>query len=658
MMNKKNTTNEEKIEIDGENRTCGYVTARGTACKKKPEEGHKYCKYHLEHENEELNENREDMDFLRAEIANPDNIEIEESEELSLKDILEKNGEDIVKEEISEKEEIEEIIEETEEKLNEELMEVSENELEDLKIDNELEELNILTEEVELEKENESLEEEIYNGPSPEALVEMEEELFRVKEEQELSGEENAMVPHWEDMVYENQLKIDRNNIEITEERENEAEEPKEEVMNLEEILIEPAITEETGNKAGEPKEEVMNLEEILIEPAITEETENKVEEPKEEVMNLEEIATETEKIEESREVKNIVKEEEVLEELENIFVETQAESKEEVNETEEDEEIPILFNELEEENDMEKEEGFEDIGELLGNIDEDSDLSKLADNKSKNIFDDDILEELELSTETSKEEKSANKKEKKASKLGGIKYLLLKNKYKIFILFMAAVLISIIMIFFKPIDITNGNISKKNEITVEEKINKTEKVKESSKEEEKEDITKTEKIVTEDAFAELENLAEQLKEASKKEKEQINKRIEELKKKIKETEKEENKKMEIRLMTKIEDNISFTTSEIIKSNGVNVILLLKNKSKYNSKNKAERERLHKDLYKSVKTVFDSEEKVNTVNISVISEEEIGKMAELTVKRHDYEKVKEENNSYDTILSNFRLIER
>ena len=604
MMNKKNTTNEEKIEIDGENRTCGYVTARGTACKKKPEEGHKYCKYHLEHENEELNENREDMDFLRAEIANPDNIEIEESEELSLTDILEKNGEDIVKEEISEKEEIEEIIEETEEKLNEELMEVSENELEDLKIDNELEELNILTEEVELEKENESLEEEIYNGPSPEALVEMEEELFRVKEEQELSGEENAMVPHWEDMVYENQLKIDRNNIEITEERENEAEEPKEEVMNLEEI------------------------------------------------------ATETEKIEESREVKNIVKEEEVLEELENIFVETQAESKEEVNETEEDEEIPILFNELEEENDMEKEEGFEDIGELLGNIDEDSDLSKLADNKSKNIFDDDILEELELSTETSKEEKSANKKEKKASKLGGIKYLLLKNKYKIFILFMAAVLISIIMIFFKPIDITNGNISKKNEITVEEKINKTEKVKESSKEEEKEDITKPEKIVTEDAFAELENLAEQLKEASKKEKEQINKRIEELKKKIKETEKEENKKMEIRLMTKIEDNISFTTSEIIKSNGVNVILLLKNKSKYNSKNKAERERLHKDLYKSVKTVFDSEEKVNTVNISVISEEEIGKMAELTVKRHDYEKVKEENNSYDTILSNFRLIER
>ena len=658
MMNKKNTTNEEKIEIDGENRTCGYVTARGTACKKKPEEGHKYCKYHLEHENEELNENREDMDFLRAEIANPDNIEIEESEELSLTDILEKNGEDIVKEEISEKEEIEEIIEETEEKLNEELMEVSENELEDLKIDNELEELNILTEEVELEKENESLEEEIYNGPSPEALVEMEEELFRVKEEQELSGEENAMVPHWEDMVYENQLKIDRNNIEITEERENEAEEPKEEVMNLEEILIEPAITEETENKAEEPKEEVMNLEEIATEPAITEETENKVEEPKEEVMNLEEIATETEKIEESREVKNIVKEEEVLEELENIFVETQAESKEEVNETEEDEEIPILFNELEEENDMEKEEGFEDIGELLGNIDEDSDLSKLADNKSKNIFDDDILEELELSTETSKEEKSANKKEKKASKLGGIKYLLLKNKYKIFILFMAAVLISIIMIFFKPIDITNGNISKKNEITVEEKINKTEKVKESSKEEEKEDITKPEKIVTEDAFAELENLAEQLKEASKKEKEQINKRIEELKKKIKETEKEENKKMEIRLMTKIEDNISFTTSEIIKSNGVNVILLLKNKSKYNSKNKAERERLHKDLYKSVKTVFDSEEKVNTVNISVISEEEIGKMAELTVKRHDYEKVKEENNSYDTILSNFRLIER
>ena len=428
--------------------------------------------------------------------------------------------------------------------------------------------------------------------------------------------------------------------------------------MNLEEILIEPAITEETENKAEEPKEEVMNLEEIATEPAITEETENKVEEPKEEVMNLEEIATETEKIEESREVKNIVKEEEVLEELENIFVETQAESKEEVNETEEDEEIPILFNELEEENDMEKEEGFEDIGELLGNIDEDSDLSKLADNKSKNIFDDDILEELELSTETSKEEKSANKKEKKASKLGGIKYLLLKNKYKIFILFMAAVLISIIMIFFKPIDITNGNISKKNEITVEEKINKTEKVKESSKEEEKEDITKPEKIVTEDAFAELENLAEQLKEASKKEKEQINKRIEELKKKIKETEKEENKKMEIRLMTKIEDNISFTTSEIIKSNGVNVILLLKNKSKYNSKNKAERERLHKDLYKSVKTVFDSEEKVNTVNISVISEEEIGKMAELTVKRHDYEKVKEENNSYDTILSNFRLIER
>lgn len=55
----------------------------------------------------------------------------------------------------------------------------------------------------------------------------------------------------------------------------------------------------------------------------------------------------------------------------------------------------------------------FGDIGELLGNIDEDSDLSQMIEEKPKNIFDDDILEELEFPKENKKEEKAKRKNRK-----------------------------------------------------------------------------------------------------------------------------------------------------------------------------------------------------------------------------------------------------
>ena len=119
-----------------------------------------------------------------------------------------------------------------------------------------------------------------------------------------------------------------------------------------------------------------------------------------------------------------------------------------------------------------------------------------------------------------------------------------------------------------------------------------------------------------------------------------------------------ENKKMELRLIGKIEENIMFTESEIIKSNGINVVLLLKNKKEYDEATKQNRQKIHRDLYKVIKTVFDSEEKVNMVNISVISEGKTDKKAEITARRYEYERVKEDSDSYDTMLSNFRLIER
>ncbi len=530
----------------------------------------------------------------------------EKTKPLIEEDLFEEEKSEITElsEEIKSEEKIEDLEEKTEEiapLIEEDLFEEENTEItepsEEIKTEEKIEELEEKTEET-----TPLIEEEIILEPSPEALVEMEEELFREAEENN-SIDDNIVLSEIDEFSEDDLKSIDNS-------------------------LFSEDLAEKT--------EESVIMQEI---------GESEYQEDK------------------------------FMEEMEDIFsqeqIDIRGEGMNDKDELEEDE-IPILFNELEDESEEnEDKDEFGDIGELLGNIDEDSDLSQMIEEKPKNIFDDDILEELEFPKENKKEEKAKKKQENKENKTGGIRYFILKNKYKIFVIFIAAVLISIIMVMYKPIEITGEKIYKKSEIVVEGKNKETtekhivaESVKTIEKNKEKikttEEIKKIEKVQEKRGtlFDELDKTIEKSKDATGEEKKKIEAKIEELNKKIKDMEEAENKKMELRLIGKIEENIMFTESEIIKSNGINVVLLLKNKKEYDEATKQNRQKIHRDLYKVIKTVFDSEEKVNMVNISVISEGKTDKKAEITARRYEYERVKEDSDSYDTMLSNFRLIER
>lgn len=82
-MNKNSMEHKEKLETEAEKKICGHITKKGTPCKNRPhEDGHIYCKLHLEDEARELDRHeekidneRDDMNFLMNAIYNKENIE-------------------------------------------------------------------------------------------------------------------------------------------------------------------------------------------------------------------------------------------------------------------------------------------------------------------------------------------------------------------------------------------------------------------------------------------------------------------------------------------------------------------------------------------------------------------------------------------------------
>ena len=115
-MNKKKIENKENIEIESEKKICGHITKKGTPCKNRPEDGHIYCKLHLEdeareadkHEEQTQNNEMDDMSFLMNAIYNRDNNfksdnnkeeEIEDFKELSSEEDVLEEEEEVLKEE-------------------------------------------------------------------------------------------------------------------------------------------------------------------------------------------------------------------------------------------------------------------------------------------------------------------------------------------------------------------------------------------------------------------------------------------------------------------------------------------------------------------------------------------------------------------------------
>ncbi len=657
----KDIKNEKEHKNSETPKMCGHITKKGTACKNRAEPGHIYCKIHMHDEPSNIeaeNESASDMSFLMNSIYNyhengdflpeEENIfqtdTIEESEETTAQDeILEEavNNENNFLDELNK----EELLEEPEEVSSNEEIGNTEEILETESIEP-IEEL--LFEESEKEEEN------ILEQQTIEEILKDEESVFDTNEE----------MPEISEIL--------NNNIDIMEEKEIIKEEKPEELVNIEEESV-----------LQEAAEKIKNLDN--------------------------DFGIDFEKIMKEIDSENAENNSPETEEVERKSVEMSESEKEDLLKSiDDDDDIPILLNELEEEEESKEEnDELEDLNQLLESIDENSDLTQVIgakDNeRGKNLFDDEILEELDLPPKNKKDsgKKSKVKSKKEPSKIWtGLKYFIVKYKYKIFIFIVGIALISTILVMKNPLQIvkepklkqevvskikeveikkTEGKENIKEAQTKEEEPKEESSVKESNEEaaktvektdeevkkepkEEKslnEEKTAESKEKSEDLIDKFENEVSKLKEnVTAKERENINKNIEEIVKEIKKSGNRENSGRAEKIRGEISKITVTAKPDIVKTNGINASIVLKVDGGFNLSKTVDREKLNRDIYKVIESGFDKFAELNSININIIKSGGRGKILEITARRYEFEKIDGMVKDYSSILSNFRVVER
>lgn len=729
--NSKNNTNNNESEI-----TCGYITKKGTPCKNRPEDGHKYCKLHIVHEDEKVSEvkNSEtsDMGFLMDSIYSYDkNENFLHKEEENFQNSFEEG----VQHPLS-------IIGEVD---NPELMaEFLKYEAEQNKAEKEESEIFLEENKDNLDNRMEEIKEEIDDNFFKETSTEgISEELFEENKEFDFSSEEkNEMLFEkneniTDDLIFGNIEEKNRDFFaDIIEKKEELFSEDIEE-KNKENTIFETIQNNEENSSLKEEdllvEKEIENLEELpeeILEPTIDKSSleidsitlnnaemeslmgiTEKEEKPviKEEVVEKnsidEELGIDFDKVmKELKEEEENVKQEEIIGEKDKIM-----EQEKNKNIIDDEDDIPILLDEIQEEAEekAKKHDDMDDLSDLLGNIDENSDISQVIGSddseRVKNLFDEDILEELDLPPKGKKESEKSKKKEKKEpSKLiANIKYGLIKYKYKIFIIIIGMAIIGIIAAMYTPFQVVpNSKLSKEvvngvkdvevsenalknkpNEIKVKEepvKVPESKVVENSNENKEKAVVekpnenveTKGTKEVNKEKIADTNNnektkLTQELEReigllnsaVNEKDKKEIQGKIEAFSKQIKMIEDKENNEKADKIKEGIDSIVLNSNVDIVKTNSVNAIVVLKMERK-NESQVVSNEKMDRDLYKIIENIFENYEDINNVNINVINENGRGKVAEITAKRYEYEKIQKVNQSYSILLSNFKLIKR
>ena len=720
----------EKLEKKLGRKICGYPTTKGLPCKNQPEDNEEYCILHNNIKNkrevikriEESVEKKDDNELkkiLREVNENKGNFtfnldEIVE-EELTIENILKSIDIDKLLVEEEEEDEL------TEDEEREFVKQINIDIDKDLKFIEDLimkqkenskiefensKEPNQTEDEIDFEKGNMDIEpDEIVESIS--ALDEdmsVENNLFTGEEPNQTEDEidfENGNIDIEPDEIVESISALDEDmsvdNSLFTGEEPNQTEAI---LLNEEELLNEIELPEEIPQEETELSEDIGNeLNELLneYEEPLQEEEPNQTEDI---LLNEEELFNEIELPEEipqeetelSEDIGNELNEllneyeEPLQEENDNLsesemnmllnndsFSETEDEDADlesllnDYNEEEKltglNEEIPIILEE------MESDEILKDTKEesLLNNIFDDSEddftMEPIEPEKEK-------LEELNLDEMLKKASKKSDKRKDEPNKT---KYFIIKHKYKLILVLIAFLIISITGIVKivgnlknnKPTTVIFNNMKKNEEIDRMRKAKgeKVEDIIQKQVDEKIKNVSKNTNFIGD--IGKKEMLIQELNElivkrGLEKDQDELNKiddKIIDTHNKIENIDFEDNEITRDELKKNLNPKLTITKIDIIKPVGSNLTINLV--SSKNLDKEPEKMSLYKDLNSSLKHIFEEYNNINVVSITVLKKDKkILKVAELTAKRSEYEKaIRVKSNTPRQELSNYKFVE-
>ncbi|NLK63416.1 MAG: hypothetical protein GX287_08215, partial [Fusobacteria bacterium] len=326
-------------------------------------------------------------------------------------------------------------------------------------------------------------------------------------------------------------------------------------------------------------------------------------------------------------------------------------------------EEIPIILEE------MESDEILKDTKEesLLNNIFDDSEddftMEPIEPEKEK-------LEELNLDEMLKKASKKSDKRKDEPNKT---KYFIIKHKYKLILVLIAFLIISITGIVKivgnlknnKPTTVIFNNMKKNEEIDRMRKAKgeKVEDIIQKQVDEKIKNVSKNTNFIGD--IGKKEMLIQELNElivkrGLEKDQDELNKiddKIIDTHNKIENIDFEDNEITRDELKKNLNPKLTITKIDIIKPVGSNLTINLV--SSKNLDKEPEKMSLYKDLNSSLKHIFEEYNNINVVSITVLKKDKkILKVAELTAKRSEYEKaIRVKSNTPRQELSNYKFVE-